>query len=810
MTNYNKSFNFRNGVQVDDTNFIVNTNGLVGIGTSIPTEVLDVKGNAKISGFATASTLYAPTLDIAQLGKFNKVLNVGVVSITSGIVTAFGGSGIVTYYGDGGKLRNLPTSQWVDVDPGFGYTSIYAAGNVGVGTTFPLDSFQVGGNPRYGTNGIGFNSTGSINASGIITAYSFVGFGTDLKNLNASNFTTGTLDNQRLPQNINISGIITANSFVGSSSLTIGDILSSGNVIISGVSSSSNLFASNSVGIGSTFTSSSLLPYQLTITAPGANPTSGLSYCIVDVSSNQNGYSQFNLRNTNTGYNASGDLVITCDNGTDSSNYIDLGINNSLFQSASWTINGPSDGYLYTSDGSLSIGIGTTTASKYLSFFAGGVLAANEKIRVSNSGVGIGTTNSQNILQVGTGITFSNSSINLTGIVTANSFVGNITGNVTGNITGTASSAYNIIGSPSILATNIISGVSTLGVSSATTLYIEQTLGIGTLSPNADIHIVKNSSAKIQITSNNTNESYISIGTTVNRSGDNGEIRYGNTNLVYAYSNRKSLDIINYSIGNINQYLNFGSSGLGTGNFNWIYGPGTSNLMSLTYGGYLGIGVTNPSRSLHVVGTSTITSDSYVGGSFNVLGNTQLSGDTTILGTLNVNNISGTFTGNVNSTSGLSTFNAIKSTDYVQVQNRLGIGTLPDVLTPFQINSGVRGFVVGQNGSVGIKTTKVLDSVALDVLSGVGSFSGIAIFQGVGIGSTNPRSAVDFADAGTPDASVAGVPGANYSRFMIPPKISTSIRVGLSTVEGALIYNTTSKRLELYIGTAWVGIATIA
>ena len=49
MANYNKSFNFRNGVQVDDDNFIVNANGLVGIGTSIPSEVLDVYGNIRLS-----------------------------------------------------------------------------------------------------------------------------------------------------------------------------------------------------------------------------------------------------------------------------------------------------------------------------------------------------------------------------------------------------------------------------------------------------------------------------------------------------------------------------------------------------------------------------------------------------------------------------------------------------------------------------------------------------------------------------------------------------------------------------------------
>ena len=60
MANYNKQFNFRNGLQVDNDNLIVSPTGLVGIGTTIPTELLDVRGgNAKISGFATAASLYS-------------------------------------------------------------------------------------------------------------------------------------------------------------------------------------------------------------------------------------------------------------------------------------------------------------------------------------------------------------------------------------------------------------------------------------------------------------------------------------------------------------------------------------------------------------------------------------------------------------------------------------------------------------------------------------------------------------------------------------------------------------------------------
>ena len=64
MANIRKQFNFRNGVQVDDDNLIASSTGLVGIGTSIPTQTLDVRGDVSVTGFATANELRAPTLNI--------------------------------------------------------------------------------------------------------------------------------------------------------------------------------------------------------------------------------------------------------------------------------------------------------------------------------------------------------------------------------------------------------------------------------------------------------------------------------------------------------------------------------------------------------------------------------------------------------------------------------------------------------------------------------------------------------------------------------------------------------------------------
>ena len=165
MANIRKSFSFRNGVQVDENNFVVNANGLVGIGTSVPSEILDVRGTTKVVGLVTASDVFVSgvaTITEIQVGT--------AITIASGVISA------TSFKGDGSTLSNLPTSQWTDVDVGLGFTSIHSAGNVGIATTDPRTSFQVGGTPGVaGKSGVGINSIGNIRATGIVTAASFVG-----------------------------------------------------------------------------------------------------------------------------------------------------------------------------------------------------------------------------------------------------------------------------------------------------------------------------------------------------------------------------------------------------------------------------------------------------------------------------------------------------------------------------------------------------------------------------------------------------------------------------------------------------------
>ena len=237
MANIKKSFNFRNGIQVDEDNLLVTSTGLVGIGTTVPKESLDVVGNVVVSG--VTSSVFGKT-GILTVTTINPTEIIGAgVSIQSGIITnpSMDNTGIVTYYGDGRYLQGLPTSQWQDTDAGFGVLSIYnTGGTVGIATTNPQFTLQVGDDVNSSQKGVGISSYGDIKVSGIITATGFVGpiNGTVTGSL-TGNADTATLadDAVKLQTPRNIAGV----PFDGSSDITLPGVNSSGNQNTSGTAS---------------------------------------------------------------------------------------------------------------------------------------------------------------------------------------------------------------------------------------------------------------------------------------------------------------------------------------------------------------------------------------------------------------------------------------------------------------------------------------------------------------------------------------------------------------------------------------------
>lgn len=140
--------------------------------------------------------------------------------------------------------------------------------------------------------------------------------------------------------------------------------------------------SSGAVGIGSTAFSThaeALLVYQ-----------NNNSYNVIGGKGNLNNYLQLNIQNLNSGSNASSDIVATADNGTETSNYVDMGINSSGYNNGGITA-GANNAYLYSQANDFVFG--NATSGKNLLFFTTDGNTTAERMRISPAGlVGIGSS----------------------------------------------------------------------------------------------------------------------------------------------------------------------------------------------------------------------------------------------------------------------------------------------------------------------------------------------------------------------------------------------------------------------------------
>ena len=590
MANYRKSFNFRNGVQVDNDNFIVDANGLVGIGTSIPTEFLDVRGTAKVSGIVSTADLFVT----------EDVFVSGASTVTVLDATSLNATGIVTaqqFIGDGSLLSGVVAvarTGWTITTAG-----ISTLINVGLGTTNPATLLQVGDDPTSATYGVGIDSTGQGNFTGIVTAGSFQSTGIITgSSILASGLST-FFSSVQITNDLNVGGAITATSFVGD--LT-GEI-------------NAAKFDTNSTGI--------VVSGIATFTDDAQITAGGLTVTGVTTSTSFDG----NITGNVTG-NVVGDIT------------------------------GDVTGDL---SGSVNSGISTFT-----------------------------------VLKVGTAVTMS------AGIITATSFVGNITGNVTGDITGDvtgnvtgylsgvaqtagfASTSFGLDGTPAITVGNIVGSSATV-----TALVVDNKLGIGSDTPASDIEIRKTTNAAIDvITSSNT--SRISVGQSVGTGNSSGVLSF----------NSGTLSLSNYDFGGVNINLHSGSGAGTTESFKVRYDDNTK--FETTYDGKVGVnrhGITL-TRELEVGGNTFISGYGQVAGILTVgQGANQLT-----LGNGSALPISSSAV--ISVTSGISTFNDLLVSRNFQVGSgigtflgetfvggKLGIGTVSD--TGFPSGGGFEATIFG-------------------------------------------------------------------------------------------------------------------
>jgi hypothetical protein len=131
------------------------------------------------------------------------------------------------------------------------------------------------------------------------------------------------------------------------------------------------------------------------------------SYNLMTGKGSIDNYLQINVQNSSSGGSASSDVVATSNNGSETTNFIDMGINSGGYSNTSLPVlNGVNTAYLYATGTDFVIGNGT--ASRPIRFFTGGFAAANERLRIDGTGrVGINNTAPAEALDVTGNVRFS-------------------------------------------------------------------------------------------------------------------------------------------------------------------------------------------------------------------------------------------------------------------------------------------------------------------------------------------------------------------------------------------------------------------
>mgnify|MGYP001157414518 FL=1 len=692
MANYTKSFNFRNGVQVDDDNFVINPSGLVGIGTSQPNKELDVLGDGRISGITS----------LTHVGV------VGVVTVGTGI-TMDAATGIITanyFKGDGSELTGIGNTGWNQLYEGSGLTTSF---NIGIGTTQSYNyQLQIGNDPVTDV-GVGITE-GNITISGLTTT----------KNLFATGIST-VVGFATFKGDIFVSGMST---FTGITSVT-GDTFFAKDVTASGISTLNN------VVVGGATTE---------LVVGGDTRVTGV------ITAN----------------------VLSAESLTTQYRIPYVGVGNTLVESGATVYTDGVSINATTFNGSSFTGTGAVLTTVQATTFSGGGSGLTGVPPESFTNTGIGTVKG----------------LEITGLTTTN-----------------------------ILYSNNV--------------------GVGTTNPTSDLEVKKPESF-VQFVGQ-TGVSTVSIGQSLGIGHSTGGLRFGNSTGTF--------DVFNNDKGNFDSYIHKSALdhnvGVSTGDFRWIH-KNSNVRMVLTYDGNLGVGNASPEHKLHVAGISTFDQKAHFETDVDVVGTLSAGTLTGTLSNVDINNPT------INNTTGLSTFFNLN------VKTKVGINSSDpqvelDGWTALQGSTGAsaRLYSLGIStdklegnklsvdgggaftGTLGIGTTALSTEIYGDVgqvqihggsvyIEGGGVLSNNKFGNSIGIGTTQPRCVADFSLAGrftegvVPPKYPAGHPSAGQDvptsgqAFFLPPTISTAERdgtggnVGLGTAIGAIIYNTTVNKLQVY------------
>ena len=345
------------------------------------------------------------------------------------------------------------------------------------------------------------------------------------------------------------------------------------------------------VGLSPIF-SSSRERFLVDAGSTSANPTPTGAFNVISGKGYLDNYLQLNIQNNSATAAASSDIVASNDQATETTNYIDMGINSSAY-AAGGLLGGPSTAYLLATGNDFAIG--NSTLNKNLLFFTAGTTSPatnTERMRIDPSGnVGIGTTGPTQKLDITGNLKFSgalmpNNNPGTAGYFlvstgasspptwfSANGLAWTTTGN-SGTTPGT-----NFIGN-----TDAVDFVIKTNNAERARFSSAGNFGIGTTNPGQKLDVNGNINAAGSI--------YVD-GASSNTGTLNPGLYFGGANSGEVISSKRTS---------------------GTNQYGIDFYTASNNRMTIANTGNVGIGITTPATKLHVFGANPLTLSGVVTG----------------------------------------------------------------------------------------------------------------------------------------------------------------------------------------------------